>query len=86
MTLLATVKRRPLYVADSKKVALYIGNWALGSPCLSLFVDSFVKCLELVESSETYVPTPWYDLTGMTNILVVRMRLGHERTVDLYVR
>ena len=55
----ATVKRRPLYVADSKKVALYIGNWALGSPCLSLFVDSFVKCLEHVESSETYVPTPW---------------------------
>ena len=58
----------------------------MGSPCLSLFVDSFVKCLEHVESSETYVPTPWYDLTGMTNILVVRMRLGHERTVDLYVR
>ena len=27
-----------------------------------------------------------YDLAGMTNILVVRMRLGHERTVDLYVR
>ena len=70
-------------------------NWALGSPCLSLFVDSFVKCLELVvsvysqqrkESSATHVQTPWYDLKGMTNIVVVRMRLGHGRTVDLYVR
>ena len=79
----ANVKRRPLYVAYSKKVALYIGNWALGSPRLSLFVHSFVKCLELVvlvysqqrkESSETHVPTPWYDLKGMTNIVVVRMR------------
>lgn len=65
------IKRRPLYIADSIKVALYIGNWALGSPCISLFVDNSCKCLELVvsiysqqrkESTETHVPTPWYDL------------------------
>ena len=44
-----------IYIANSKKVALGIGNWALGSYCLAVAQAKHCYCLAVIQAKHCIV-------------------------------